>query len=68
MVNSKKLLPGCSYRITDYTCTTTETGTQSAGHQFDILVVADDTNTLNENARAVLHEDDTYFTNCKLEA
>ena len=62
------LTPGAQYRITDYECTTTQANTQSAGHQFDIIVVADDVNKLNENARACLHEGDTYFANSKLEA
>src|SRR5690606_30665691 len=41
---------------------------RSAGNVFDLIVVADDVNKLNENARAVQHEGDTYFTNSKLEA
>ena len=60
------LTPGATYRITDYTCTTTQSETQSAGHQFDILVTADNTNALNENAHAIVHEGDTYFANSKL--
>ena len=63
-----KLVPGTQYRITDYTCTTTQSGTKSAGHVFDIIVTADDENTLNEVARAVKHEDDTYFANNDLNA
>ena len=42
--DNSKLTPGATYRITDYTCTTTQSGTQSAGHVFDILVTADDVN------------------------
>lgn len=64
----KQLIPGMQYRITDYKCTTTQADTRSAGHQFDIIVTADSTNTLNEEARAVLHSGDTYFSNCKLSA
>ena len=60
------LTDGVNYRITDYACTTTQADTRSAEHQFDIIVVADDNHTLNENARAALHEGDTYFSNCKL--
>lgn len=63
-----ELIPGKFYRITDYECTTTTPNTSSAGHQFDIIVVADNANTLNENANACLHEGDTYFANNKLEA
>ena len=62
------LVPGMQYRITDYTCTTTQTNTSSAGHVFDIIVTADDTSTLNENARAAHHSGDTYYQNCNLEA
>ena len=63
-----KLIPGQSYRITDYTCTTTQAGTQSAGHVFDIIVVADSESKLNESARAISHEGDTYFSACNLAA
>ena len=62
------LVKGKWYRITDYNCTTTQANSQSAGHVFDIIVRADDTNVLNENAYAALHSGDTYFANCKLEA
>ena len=62
------LLVGRKYRITDYVTTTTQTDTRSAGHAFDIIVVADDESTLNENARAILHNGDTYFKDCKLNA
>ena len=61
------LIPGMQYRITDYACTTTQSNTKSAGHQFDIIVVADDERTLNETARAIKHpvaEGETdYFAN-----
>lgn len=56
------LTPGTQYRITDFVTTTAQDDTQSAGHQFDIIVVADSANTLNENARACLHSGDTYFS------
>lgn len=62
------LEPGKFYRITDYTCTTTQTNTQSAGHVFDIIVFALSGSTLSETAWADHHEGDTYFSNCKLEA
>lgn len=62
------LVPGMQYRITDYTCTTTQTDTQSAGHVFDIIVTADSETELNENARAAHHSGDTYFANCDLDA
>lgn len=66
--NQGNLVPGMSYRITDYTATINPSLTvvQSAGHQFDIVVIADGPNTLNENATAVLHRGDTYFKDCDL--
>lgn len=66
--DSRNLLPGHQYRIIDYQCTTTQENTQSTGHQFDIIVTADSTNTLNEKARACLHAGDTYFENSNLAA
>ncbi len=68
LANGGQLTPGTWYRITDYQCTTTQDGTQSAGHAFDIIVRADDASRLNENAFAAHHEGDTYFADCKLEA
>lgn len=56
------LTPGATYRITDYEFTTTQTGSSSAGHGFDILVIADDSKTLNENARAIARSGDTYYS------
>ena len=50
--DNSKLIPGQQYRITDYITTTTQNNTQSAGHQFDVIVTADNENTLNEVARA----------------
>lgn len=66
--DSGKLTPGMRYRITDYTTITNPSlgSVQSAGHQFDIVVIADGPNTLNENATAVLHSGDTYFKDCDL--
>ena len=66
------LVPGQQYHITDYQCTTTQTGTKSAEHAFDIIVTADDESALNEVARAVKHEFDDpeqdYFKDCNLSA
>jgi len=63
-----KLTAGVQYRITDYACTTVQAYTRSAGHCYDIVVTADDTETLNENVRAILHEGDTYFADNDLSA
>ena len=65
---AETLVPGTWYRITNYSCTTTEQNTQATSNAFDILVHADDESHLNENAFAAHHDGDTYFANCKLEA
>lgn len=62
------LIPGASYRITDYVTTTVQSETKSAGHQFDVIVTAISENEFNENAKACKHEGDTYFQNCDLNA
>ena len=66
--DSSGLMPGMQYRITDYNTTTSQANTQSANHQFDIIVTADDNHTLNENARAIRHTGDTYFSASTLDA
>ena len=66
-----QLIPGQFYRITDFVTTvdtTTNLDARSAGHQFDVIVRADSTTVLNENAYAAVHEGDTYFASCKLNA
>lgn len=63
-----ELTLGQLYRIIDYQCTTTQSDTESAGHQFDIIVLALSKNTLSEQAYAALHSGDTYFANNKLSA
>ena len=51
------LVPGQQYRITDYVATTNgDMESRSANHPFDIIVTADDERTLNEHARAIMHE------------
>ena len=66
--DNAKLIPGIQYRITDYVTTTTTTNTMSAGHQFDVIVTAVSDNTLNEDAKAALHDGDTYFANCDIDS
>ena len=68
LMGNSQLVPGQQYRIIDYTCTTTQAATKSAGHVFDIIVTADSENTLNKEARAIKHDEDTYFTDCDLNA
>ena len=68
LINNNELIPSSSYRITNYTTTTSQTDTVSAGHDFDIIVTALSTNELSETASCVRKEGDIYFTNAKLEA
>ena len=68
LINNSNLIPGMKYRITDYNCTTTQTDTMSAGHQFDIIVEALDEKTLSENASAIQHAGDTYFAGSDLKS
>ena len=70
LFENSNLVPGQQYRITDYECVTTKEDTHSAGNQFDIIVVADSENALNENARAIQHttSNQDYFHNCDLAA
>lgn len=62
------LVPGQYYRIIDYVTTTTQVGTRSAAHQFDVILRADSAGTLNEKAWAAHHQGDEYFANCNLAA
>jgi hypothetical protein len=65
--NANNLIPGEQYRITDFVTTVAnDNQARSAEHSFDILVTADSNSTLNENAKAIQHEGDTYFSNSKL--
>ena len=66
---SRKLEPGRQYRITNYV--TRVKGEQiytSKEYPFDIIVIADNVNTLNENARVIQHINDTHFSNNNLKA
>lgn len=68
--DTSSLVPGMQYRITDYHCSTTQMDTSTADNQFDIIVTADSSTILNENARAAKHTDSStdYFAKCNLEA
>ena len=66
--NNGELVEGRRYRITDYQCVITATDASSAGHQFDVVVQALDTNVLSEDAKAMLHSGDTYFADYDLDA
>lgn len=54
--DNSKLSPGSLYRITDYQCTTTQKNTKSAGHQFDIVLLALSENKLAEEGWAMMHD------------
>ena len=64
------LIPGTSYRITDYETRLGSSSTyQSAGNKFDIIVFAESANKLSEDARAIRNaNDNNYFANSKLES
>lgn len=68
--DSSSLVPGQLYRITDYITTTTQADTQSAGHPFDVIVLALSKSELSEQAWAIQSARDTdgYFANSKLSA
>jgi hypothetical protein len=66
--DNSQLSPGTFYRITDYVTTTTQSETKSANHPFDVIVLALNENTLCEDAKAILHEGDTYFADNDLGA
>ena len=66
--DNSQLVEGQYYRITDFVTTVDQEDAKSAGHRFDIIVLATSSNTLNENALAVKHAEDTYFDNSNLDA
>lgn len=68
LIANKQLKKGQEYKIIDYTFTTTQENTDSAHHDFDIIVIADSEDTLNENSRACKKEGDDYFANNNLAA
>lgn len=71
-----ELVPGMWYRITDYVTMITEdisslfgeATMRSAGHAYDVVVLALGVNILSENARAMLHDGDEYFADVNLSA
>ena len=67
--DAKGLVAGQKYRITDYVTTVNSglTEYKSAGHQFDLIIEALDSETFSEDAKAIQHEGDTYFANCRME-
>lgn len=66
--DNKKLIPGIFYRITDFVTTTAQENTISAGYPYDIIVRAVTESSLDENARAALHEGDTHFAKARIDS
>lgn len=63
------LIPGMKYRMTDYeTIVASAPDIRTANHQFDIIIEALDEYTLSEDAQAIKHSGDEYFSNSHLEA
>lgn len=58
---SSSLQCGRWYRITDYAATTTIDYTRASGHQFDILVMAADEDTLCEDAYGISSVESAYM-------
>ena len=67
--DNSKLKSSQYYRITDFVTTVAnDPEAQSAGHPFDIIVLASDKDRLQEECYAIQHEGDEYFVNCNLAA
>ncbi len=67
--DNSKLKPSQYYRITDFVTTVAnDPEARSAGHPFDLIVLALDKNKLHEQCHAIQHESDTYFADCNLAA
>lgn len=67
--DSARLVPGKRYRITNFvTKVANDPEAKSAGHPFDLIVLATSENTLSEEAQAVPHAGDTYFAHCNMAA
>ena len=67
--DNSKLKPSQYYRITDFVTTVAnDEEARSAGHPFDLIILATDKNKLQEECYAIQHKGDTYFANCNLAA
>lgn len=60
--DNDSLIPGHQYRIIDYVATVDSPDVIVEEHPFDIIVIADSENALNENARACLRDNDNYYS------
>lgn len=67
--DTMNLRKGALYRITDFVTTVAnDPEARSAGHPFDIIVLAIDSGRLSERAWAIQHEGDGYFDDSNLDA
>ena len=79
--DNNQLVPGTFYRMTDYTTIITGSydlsvigasgylhNARSAGHAFDLILLATGTSELSEAARAALHSEDAYFSGVDIDA
>jgi len=71
--NGNKLIPGMQYRINDYECTVNSNIKNAIAYTdaaFDVIVVADDMGSINENARCCKRatKASDYYEKNKLEA
>lgn len=68
--DNRELRPGHHYRITDFVTTVAnDAEARSAGHPFDIIVLATAADTLSEEARAIVNENYAeYFATANLSA
>lgn len=66
--DNAKLIPGMMYRMTDYETTTSQEGTQAAGHPFDLILTALDEKTIDDKCTAIHSKRDTdgYFSKSNL--
>lgn len=64
------LIPGMKYRMIDYDTYTSQEGTESAMHPFDLILTALDNKTLSEECSAIQSARDTegYFASSNLAA
>lgn len=67
--DNSNLKPSQYYRITDFVTTVAnDPEARSAGHPFDIIVMASEKNKLQDECYAIQHENDEYFADCNLAA
>ena len=66
--SANSLIAGSYYRITDFVTSVNYANAKSAGNPFDLIVRANSSNALNEDASAILHAGDSYFASCDLSA